>query len=204
MKPKKVSKILLKRLTLYLDHLQSLPDDVTNVSATSIAKALDLGDVQVRKDLARVSGGGKCKIGHMRDRLIRDLDNYLNFGDTTNAIVIGAGKLGKALLDYQGFEPVGINLVAGFDIRPEKDLYRNTKPIYAADDLEDFCAIHYIKIAILAVPEEAAQEMCDRLVDCGIRAIWNFTPVHLIAPDYIAIQNENLAISLAALRMQLK
>ena len=181
-----------------------MPDDVTYVSATSIAKALELGDVQVRKDLARVSGGGKCKVGHPRDRLIRDLDNFLNFGDTTNAIVIGAGKLGKALLDYQGFAPVGINLVAGFDIHPEEDHCGKGRPIYAADRLEEFCADHYIRIAILAVPVEAAQEMCDRLIDCGIRAIWNFAPVQLIAPDHIAIQNENLAISLAALRMQLK
>ena len=203
MKEKKVSKLLLKRLTLYLNYLKSLPEDTTNISATTIAKDLELGDVLVRKDLARVSGGGRCKTGHVRDRLIQDIEQFLAFGDTTNAVVIGAGMLGKALLEYPGFEAVGIRLVAGFDIRAEAGYPEKGRPIYPVDRLESFCADNHIRIGILTVPDETAQAVCDCLVSCGIRAVWNFTPVQLNVPDHIVVQNENLAISLASLRMQL-
>ncbi len=204
MKPKKISKQLLKRLPLYLDHLKSLPENSENISATAIAKSLDLGDVQVRKDLARVSGGGRRRTGHVRERLIRDIESFLDFATTTDAIIVGAGKLGQALLDYHGFEKTGINLIAGFDVMPEPASSETGKPIYPVTQLESFCNMKNIRIGIIAVPEESAQGVCDLLVSCGILAIWNFAPVHLNVPDYVVVQSENLAVSLTALRMQLK
>ncbi len=204
MKPTKVSKQLLKRLPLYLNHLKSLPENSENISATAIAKALDLGDVQVRKDLARVSDGGRRRTGRDREQLIKDIESFLDFATTTDAIIVGAGKLGQALLDYGGFEKTGMNLIAGFDVRPKSAYSERGKPIYPVTQLESFCSSNNIRIGIIAVPEENAQEVCDLLVSCGIRAIWNFAPVYLNVPNHVVVQSENLAVSLTALRMQLK
>ena len=204
MKPTKVSKQLLKRLPLYLNHLKSLPENSENISATAIAKALDLGDVQVRKDLARVSDGGRRRTGRDREQLIKDIESFLDFATTTDAIIIGAGKLGQALLDYRGFEKTGMNLIAGFDVKPKPVYSERGKPIYPVTQLKSFCSSKNIRIGIIAVPEENAQEACDLLVSCGIRAIWNFAPVYLNVPDHVVVQSENLAVSLTALRMQLK
>lgn len=204
MEPNQVSKKLLKRLPIYLNHLRSLPQEETYVSATTIANAVGLGDVQVRKDLARVSREGRCRTGRSREGLIRDIEEYLDFATTTGSIIVGAGKLGQALLDYSGFEESGLNVLAGFDIQPTATHSESGKPIYSMNRLETFCRNYDVRIGIIAVPKESAQSVCDSLVACGIRAIWNFAPVHLKVPDYVLVQSENLAVSLTALRLQLK
>ena len=204
MKELKVSKLLVKRLQLYLDHLKSQPDTLTYASAPAIAKALDLGEVLVRKDLARVSSGGRCKTGHLRRQLIRDIEYFLHFGDMTHGIVVGAGGLGQALLSYPGFETAGLELLAGFDIHADRTCAANEKPIYPIGQMESFCEKNRILIGIITVPEEAAQEVCDRLVSCGIQAIWNFAPIRLHMPEHIIVRNENWANSVIELRLQMK
>ena len=203
MEPKPVSRKLLKRLPVYLNYLKNLPEDSPNVSATAMAKALELGDVQVRKDLAKISTGRR-RTGRNRHQLMQDLENYLNFAEDTGTVVVGAGKLGRALLDYVGFEEAGFNVMAGFDIEPPIDISEGGKPIYPFSRLEHFCKHYDVHIGVIAVPEENAQSVCDTLVACGVRAIWNFAPVHLQVPDYVIVQSENLAVSLTSLRVQLK
>lgn len=203
METAKISKKLLKRMPGYLAHLKSLPEN-SNVSATSMAKALGLGDVQVRKDLAKVSDAGRRRTGRGREQLIRDIERYLDFAAKTGTVVIGAGKLGRALLDYSGFEESGLNVMAGFDLCPCSDQTESGKPIYPMSRLESFCRHYDVHIGIIAVPAESAQSVCDSLVDCGITAIWNFAPVHLKVPGHVIVQSENLAVSLATLRVQMK
>jgi len=204
METKNVSKKLLKRLPVYLHYIRTLPEHTENISATRMAKDLGLGDVMVRKDLAKVSDGGRRKLGYIREDLIVDIEKFLDINSTTDAIVIGAGKLGQALLDYSGFEASGLHIVAGFDIYTPKKHTNGGKNIYPMTKLAQFCEDNRVSIAIITVPGESAQRVCDELVDCGIRAIWNFAPVHLNVPDRIVVQSENLAVSLTALRMQLK
>ena len=199
-----VSKKLLKRLPVYLHYIKTLPEHTKNISATRMAKDLGLGDVLVRKDLAKVSNGGRRKLGYVREDLIVDIEKFLDFNSTTDAIVIGAGKLGQALLDYCGFEASGLHIVAGFDLHTSKKYTNGGKPIYPITKLAQFCEDNQVAIAIITVPAESAQNVCDELVDCGIRAIWNFAPVHLNVPERIVVQSENLAVSLTTLRMQLK
>jgi len=203
MQPKKISRQMLKRLPIYLNHIKSLPEGTQNISATAIARALDMGDVQVRKDLARISDGGRCRTGHPREKLIRDIENFLDYATPTAAVVVGVGKLGQALLDYSGFSRSGLDVLAGFDICPDADISRHGKPIYPIDRLASFCRERQVQIGILTVPEEEAQEVCDRMVACGIRAIWNFVPVYLKTPDHVLVQSEDLAISASALRVQM-
>ena len=199
----KISKKLLKRLPIYLAHLKSLPEN-SNVSATSIAKALNLGDVQVRKDLAKVSEAGRRRTGRCREQLIRDVEEYLDFAAQTGTVIIGAGKLGRALLDYDGFEESGLNVMAGFDLEPWAEYSESGKPIYSINRLEHFCRHYDVHIGVITVPAESAQRVCDSLVACGITAIWNFAPVHLKVPEHVIVQSENLAVSLTALRVQMK
>ena len=109
MESKKISKAMLSRLPGYLDYLKSLPEDAgANISARAMAAALGLGDVLVRKDLARVSNGGRCKTGHQREVLIRDMERFLDYSHISRAVLVGAGKLGQALLCYGGFEAYGM------------------------------------------------------------------------------------------------
>lgn len=204
METKKVSKKLLKRLPVYLNYIRSLTDDDEYISATKMAKALELGDVLVRKDLAKVSDGGRRKLGYPREELIRDIEEFLDINKTTCAVVVGAGKLGQALLDYEGFEQSGLHILAGFDISPGAAKTEGGKPLYSMNRLQSFCQCYDISIGIITVPAEQAQEASDRLIECGIEAIWNFSPALLNVPERVVVQNENLAVSLTALRMQLK
>ena len=203
MEPKPVSRKLLKRLPLYLNYLKNMPEDSSNVSATAMAKALELGEVQVRKDLAKISTGRR-RTGRNRHQLMQDIEEYLNFAGETGTIIVGAGKLGRALLDYVGFEEAGFNVMAGFDIEPAVDISEGGKPIYPFNRLEHFCRHYDVHIGVIAVPEESAQSVCDALVACGVRAIWNFAPVYLQVPEYVIVHSENLAVSLTSLRVQMK
>jgi len=204
MEPATVSKKILKRLPVYLGYLKSLPESVETVSATAMAKALDLGDVQVRKDLAKVSHVGRRRTGRSRQQLILDIESYLDCASKTGTVVVGAGKLGRALLDYSGFEESGLNVMAGFDQEPRTDRSERGKPIYPMSRLEYFCRCYDVRIGIITVPAESAQKVCDCLVACGIKAIWNFAPTHLKVPDHVLVQSENLAVSLTALRLLMK
>ena len=204
MEPKPISKKLLVRLPGYLEYLKSLPDTVKNVSATRIAGALNLGDVMVRKDLAKLSSGGRRKVGYLRDVLIRDIESVLKVNTGTGAIVVGVGKLGQALLDYEGFDRAGLDVLAGFDLRSSDGKLQTAKPIYPWDGLDAFCRLYHARIGIIAVPEAQAQQVCDRLIECGIEAIWNFSPTELTVPPGILVQNENLVLSLTTLRLQLE
>lgn len=205
MERKDVSKSVLKRLPVYLSYLQSLPENGTPyISATALANALGMGEVQVRKDLALVSDGGRPKIGYFRESLIEDISQFLGYDNTTDAILVGAGKLGQALLGYSGFEAYGLNILAAFDVDPVRPESQEGKSILPMEELESFCRANQILMGIITVPARFAQQVCDRMIACGIKAIWNFAPVHLDVPDNILVQNENMATSLAVLSMHLQ
>lgn len=205
MEQKKISQSVLKRLPMYLSYLKSLPEDApVNISATTLANALGMGEVQVRKDLAMVSDGGRPKIGYLRENLAADIEQFLGYDSTTNAVLIGAGKLGQALMGYIGFDDYGLNIQAAFDIQPSATHTDDGRPIYTMDKLERYCRLHKILMGIITVPAQNAQEAADQLINSGVLAIWNFAPVHLDVPEGILVQNENMATSLAVLSMHLQ
>ena len=205
MEKKKISKFVLKRLPGYLAYLKSLPDTAPeHISATSLANALGMGQVQVRKDLALVSDGGRPKIGYQRQRLIEDIEQFLGYHNTTDAVLIGAGRLGQALMGYKGFDEYGLNILAAFDVNPAAAEGQVNKPVYHIDQLEQFCRTNMVLMGIITVPAEYAQGVADKLIAGGIKAIWNFAPVHLDVPAGILVQNENMATSLAVLSVHLQ
>ncbi len=197
-----IPKATLGRLPQYLEYLRSLSEIRSTISATAIAKALSLGEVQVRKDLASVSGAGKPKIGYETDKLIADIESHLGYERLTNAVLVGAGKLGRALLDYDGFEKFGVKIIAGFDCN-ETPLKNGTKMILPIKDIGAYCREHNVKLGIITVGGGSAQDVCDKLVECEIKAIWNFAPVTLKVPNGVLLKQENLALSLAYLNNQI-
>ena len=205
MEKQEISKSVLKRLPGYLSYLKSIPEDASPyISATALANALDMGEVQVRKDLAKVSAGGRPKIGYLRENLIEDISQFLGYDNTTDAVLIGAGKLGQALCGYSGFGAYGLNILAAFDACPTAKETVEGKPIYSMDHLQSFCRTNKVLMGIITVPADHAQTVCDQLIDCGVKAIWNFAPTHLDVPEEILVQNENMATSLAVLSMHLQ
>ena len=119
-------------------------------------------------------------------------------------MIVGAGKLGRALLDYEGFSDYGIEIAAAFDINA--DMWQSSqsgKHIYGMDSFPGFCQVQDVKIGIITVPKEAAQEVCDLMVKNNISAIWSFAPTSLHVPQGVVLQEENLALSLAHLYKQI-
>ncbi|QHQ63859.1 redox-sensing transcriptional repressor Rex [Anaerocolumna sedimenticola] len=202
---KSISTQTLQRLPMYLNYLKSLPDNqILNISATTIAEALKFNDVQVRKDLAIISSGGRPKIGYITKNLIFDIEKFLGYDDADSAVIAGAGDLGRTLLSYDGFSKYGLDIIAAFDVR--EDIIGTTingKKVLSSDKLKDLCGRMKVRIGIIAVPASEAQEICNSMVESGILAIWNFAPVNLNVPDSVLVQNEDMAFSLAKLSKSL-
>lgn len=198
-----ISKQTLRRLPLYLAYLRSLPaGSPDNTSATTMANALGRNCVQVRKDLACVSSSGRPKVGYLVENLIAELEDFLGCNDINEAVIVGAGRLGRALLNYDGFAAYGLQLVAAFDNDPR--VYgEECGRIFPMEKLSNMVTRLKASIGIITVPAAQAQVVCDQLVACGILAIWNFAPVHLVVPEGILVQNESMAASLALLSRHL-
>ncbi|MEG2688602.1 MAG: redox-sensing transcriptional repressor Rex [Clostridia bacterium] len=202
-----MSKATLHRLPAYLRYLYQLDkQDIETVSSTTIAEELNLNAVQVRKDIALVSSvAGKPKTGFVTKELIADLETFLGYDNTHDAVIVGIGGLGKAFLGYGGFDKYGLNIVAGFDVdKSIIDKKINGKQILSLDKLASTVERLNIQIGIITVPNASAQLVADQMVACGIKAIWNFASVHLAVPNDIALKNEDLAASLALLSMRLQ
>ena len=200
-----ISKATLGRIPLYIQYLRELPDDdALTISATKIARGMSLGEVQVRKDLAMICGAGRPKVGYEREKLMADLERHLGQDALTNAVLVGAGKLGRALLDFGGFEEFGIRILAGFDCNTRAMAIGSNRFVLPIAEIAAFCREHRVKIGIITVGQGSAQEVCDTLVHCGVKAIWNFAPCALSVPDGVVLKQENLALSLAHLNSQVK
>ena len=202
-KKKTLSKQALKRLPIYMSYLKSVDmTEVEYISSSTIAEALDLNGVQVRKDLASIcKTPGIPKKGFAITDLINGISEFLGYTSGKDAILVGAGKLGKALMSYRGFDNYGINIVAAFDSNSEAI---DNQKIFDISMMPQICKELNIKIGIITVPDSAAQSVCDMLVKSGILAIWNFAPTHIKAPKGILVQNENMASSLALLSNHLR
>lgn len=196
-----ISKATLIRLPQYLRILKKLrKEKVETISSTIIAEKLKLNSIQVRKDLALVSHEeGKPGIGFNVEELIKDLEKVLGLDNVSDAIIVGAGRLGQALLNYPGFEG-NFNIVMAFDIDEEKC---NGKNIFNINDIKEITKEKNIKIGIITVQKESAQQVCDLLIECGIKAIWNFAPITLNVSEDVIIKNEDLSASLMILSKKL-
>ncbi len=203
---KEISKATIARMPLYLRFLQEENSKGEKyISSTVIAQNISVSSVLVRKDLALVSSqSGRPRLGFAVSRLIVDIEKFLGYDNLSDAIVVGAGGLGRAFLGYEGFKSNGLNVLAAFDV--DKKLVGKTvagKKVLHLDELEKFVSAHQVKIGIITVPKQAAQDVLNRLVEAGIKAVWNFAPAPLRVPKDIVLKTEDLAASLAMLAGQL-
>ena len=170
------------------------------VTSAEIAQALDIDPTQVRKDLAAVGVRGRGRVGFDVADVVEKIRRVLGFDQTHLAILVGAGHLGGALISYRGFARYGLRVVAAFDSDPSKVGQEIAGcPIRHARYMRAFISRHQIHLAILATPVEAAQRITDRLVDSGIKAIWNFTPTRLSVPPDVFVRDEHISLGLAPL-----
>ena len=197
-----ISKATLGRMPLYLHFLlEESSKGSKYISSTVIAQNISVSSVLVRKDLALVSSeAGRPKLGFAVSRLIVDIKSFLGYDNLSDAVIVGAGGLGRAFLGYEGFKNNGLNVVAAFDVN--EDLIGSRiagKEIFHLDELEDFVKQRKIRIGIITVPKQAAQDVLNKMVGAGIKAIWNFAPAPLRVPKDIVLKTEDLAASLAML-----
>lgn len=192
-----ISSSTIERLPKYLRVLRTFKQNkVSNISSTLIAKELGLNPIQVRKDLALISNSdGKPKVGFDVNELINDIESFFNLKCHQKSIIVGAGRLGQALMNYPSFDN-NIKIIAAFDI--DKNKIDNNK-IFYIDDMDKIIKKNKIKIAIITVPKSEAQSICDMLINYGIKVIWNFAPIDLKVPNDVRIRNEDLSASLAIL-----
>ena len=197
-----ISKATIARLPLYLHFLQEENSKGAQyISSTVIAQNISVSSVLVRKDLALVSSeAGRPRMGFAINRLIMDIEKFLGYDNLSDAIIVGAGGLGRAMLVYEGFRSNGLNIVAAFDVN-EAVIGKMIagKSIMPLEEMKGFVKEHTIRIGIITVPKEAAQEVLNQMVEAGIKAIWNFAPAPLRAPKDVVLKTEDLAASLAML-----
>jgi redox-sensing transcriptional repressor len=170
------------------------------ISGTLIAQELNLEPIQVRKDLAMTGIIGKPKKGYPTEALIRAIERFLCWSQVQDAVLVGVGNLGSALIGYSEFQFHGLNIMAAFDINPRKvGTTVQGIQVLPADTMELQIRQFGVKMAILTVPSEAAQEVTDILVRANIEGIWNFTNVKLKVPPRVVVEKEDLSSGYAML-----
>lgn len=175
------------------------------VSSRYLAHFFRVDDTQVRKDVSVIGYKGKPKAGYSVSGLRMAIGEFLGINTENTAILIGAGKLGSALIEYPGLAEYGLRLVAVFDNDPQKiEKIIGSFTILSMDSLPRVVQSYDVGIAIITVPKQAAQSVCDRVVQQGIKAVWNFAPTQLSAPADVVVRNENMAVGLALLSHYLK
>jgi redox-sensing transcriptional repressor len=198
---RKIAESTVRRLSLYLRFLEEFEEQgIATVSSDALALRGGTTSAQVRKDLSFFGSFGKRGLGYAVPELAGRLREILGLGRDYRVVLLGAGKIGSALVQYRGFQKRGFEIVNIFDVDPAKIGKRwNGVTVSSIDQLEPSLTGRMIDIAVLVTPAEVAQELTDRLVKLGIKAILNFAPIQLAVPDDVSVKNVNLALELEAL-----
>ncbi len=202
---KTIPKSVMERIPLYINYLKKQDDDaIDTISATIISQELGLGEVMVRKDLNLIAGNGKPKIGYKVKDLKNRIENLINNNKVIDVIIVGVGKIGEALVRYKGFEAHGFHIKQIFDNDVIKvgTMIENYQ-INSMNNLESYCQENNISMAIIAVNSESAQLVSNRLVQCGVKGILNFTNTFLVTPDNIIVRNIDIASQLMILSLEI-
>jgi redox-sensing transcriptional repressor len=202
---RKVAESTIRRLSLYLRLLEEFEaQGIATVSSEALAGRGGTTSAQVRKDLSFFGSFGKRGLGYSVPELVTELRAILGLDRRYQVALIGAGKIGSALVQYRGFRQRGFDIVAIFDVDPAK-IGREWNGLVVQDsaELETALAHEKIDMAVLVTPGEAAQPLADRLVALGVKAILNFAPVTLNVPHDVVVKTVNLALELETLSYEL-
>lgn len=197
----KIPEPTLRRLPWYLSNAKLMKEKGEKyVSSTQISKQINIDASQIAKDLSYVDIAGRTRVGYDIDLLIEVLEDFLGFTNMHRAYLFGVGSLGGALLRDSGLSHFGLQIVGAFDINPELVGTKiNGIPIYHSDDFEQHMKQDGVNIGVLTVPITIAQEISDKMIAGGIKAIWNFTPFRIRVPENIVVQNTSLYAHLAVM-----
>jgi redox-sensing transcriptional repressor len=197
----KVPEPTLRRLPWYLSNVKLLRQKGEQyVSSTQMAKETGIDASQIAKDLSYVDISGRTRVGYDVNTLIGVLEDFLGFTNLHRAFLFGVGSLGGALLSDSGLSHFGLEIVAAFDIDPQKvGTSINGIPIFHSGDFLQKMTVYDVNIGVLTVPIDIAQQITDTMVNGGIRAVWNFTPFRIRVPGNIVVQNTSLYAHLAVM-----
>jgi len=196
----------VRRLPTYLHKLLEMRKAGQDIVATpELAKYMQCSEIAVRKDLAITGAVGQPGVGYKIKEVIDAIRAYLNWDSRYEAVLVGAGSLGAALMGYDGFDEYGLKIIAAFDADPAKiGGSVHGRQIFDVRRLPELCSRLQVQIGIICVPAQYAQEVADLMVRGGIRGIWNFANVRLRVPDEVVVQREVIAGGLAELSVKLQ
>ena len=203
-RPESIPNPAVRRLSLYLRQLESFHrQGRRTISSKQLGESLRLTDAQVRKDLAYFGQFGHPGIGYRVEDLILELRKILGTDKTWGVVLVGAGNIGRAMAGYRGFDMKGFKLVGVFDNDPGKVGRKlGGFTIQPLSEMPEAVTQHAVRLAILAVPAEHAQDVVDQLVDAGVRGLLNFAPISLTVPSKVALQTVDMAVQLEQLAFQ--
>lgn len=196
-----ISNAVIKRMPRYYRYLRDLSKNhVERISSLELSQLMHTTPSQVRQDFNIFGGFGQQGYGYHVQTLCEEIKNVIGVEQCSNMIIIGAGNMGQALINYTNFPKLGFDIQGVFDINPKIcGLIIHDLEVQPIDQLENFLRDHQIQIAALTLPRDQAQAMADRLVSAGIKAIWNFAPIDLNLPKGVVVENIHLAESLMQL-----
>lgn len=196
-----ISKATIDRLPLYFRTLRHIQEEgVEIISSEELGRRIGVTPEQIRKDLASFGEFGKKGVGYFVRELIRNIGEILGLHRNWNIAIIGIGHLGWALANYRNFSSLGFNLAAIFDVDLSKvGLTINGIEVQHVNALEEVLQQRQIHIGVITVPAEQAQKVADRLVEAGVKGIWNFAPIRINVPGHVRIISEDLSVGLSSL-----
>lgn len=197
---------VLRRLPWYLAYVGILRErKVEYVSSTQISRDLKVDASQIAKDLSFLDIKGKTRIGYEVGLLEHKLEEFLGFKRQHRAVIVGAGSLGGALMQDSGLTRYGLEIVAGFDVDPALvGTVKHGLPVYDSAEIVERCREMNVGIGIVTVPVEHAQSVADRLIEGGVKALWNFTPIRISTPEDVVISNTSIYAHLAVMYNRMK
>lgn len=198
-KRKSASIPTIRRLPLYFRVVKAaIAEGHKTISATDIAREIEMESILVRKDLAVTGIVGKPRVGYLCNDLISAILSFLGWDIPKPAVIVGVGNLGSALMGYQHLINNGLSIVAGFDINKKNGQNMQT-PIYPITKISEIIKKEKVELAILTVPPSEAQAIANTLIDSGVRQIWNFTNIKLRVPENVLVLREDLSSGYAVL-----
>ena len=194
---KEISQAVIRRMPRYYRYLGELLDDgVERISSNDLSNRMKVTASQIRQDLNNFGGFGQQGYGYNVQYLFDEIGKILGLNQQHNIIIIGAGNLGQALANYVKFEKLGFKIVALFDVNPElKGKTVRDIPILMLNELDDYCANNHVDIAALTMPKSKADTIAQKLVDLGVKAIWNFAHVDLDIENNVDVVVESVHLS---------
>ncbi len=196
-----IPRAVVNRLSRYYFTINELMEKgIMKISSQELSRMMGITASQLRQDLSYFGEFGQRGYGYRVDDLFAQLESILGTNESQPMVVVGAGNLGQALVQYHGFRDKGFEIRALFDINPKViGLQVSGTPVLDVDELSDFIKAEAIKYGVIAVPKMVAQQFADVLSDSGIQGIWNFSPMELSVPGHVSVENVNLLGSLLIL-----